>query len=431
MSLFGSMTTAISGLTAQSRALGNISDNVANSQTVGYKRVDTRFVSYITSSTPNQNLPGAVQARPDYVNALQGSPQQVDNPLAMAVTGQGFFAVSRPTGNANGATQFDDRQFYTRAGDFRVNDEGYMVNGSGYYLEGWGVDATGQPDRTQLQPIRINDQVFNPIATSEIDVAASLPATPSTSPIVMPANVYDALGTQQTVNLSWTKDATPANTWTVAINAPNGGGALGSVRVTFGSPTPTPAGTVGQLFVTAGPATVTNGANGTPATISLSADFGQGAQPIALNLGAFGSAAGLTQYAGTDASTGTLTPNGVPRGSFSSVSMRDNGDVAINYDNGQSRVVYRVPLATFNDPNSLERIDGQAFMRTIDSGDARVTDVANDGAGQLAIGSVEGSNVDIASEFSKLIIAQRAYTSNTKIVTTVDEMLQDTINMRR
>lgn len=431
MSLFGSMTTAISGLTAQSRALGNISDNVANSQTVGYKRVDTNFVSYITDSTVNRHLPGSVQARPDYRNSIQGTPTQSDNPLAMAIAGQGFFSVARPDGNANGGLQFDERQFYTRAGDFSVDENGYMVNGSGYYLQGWNADATGQPDRTQLAPIRINELVFNPIATDSIDLSANLPAdaTAASAPIVTPVNVHDALGTLQPMTLTWTKLAA-ADTWSVSINAPNGGGLLGTATVDFGAPGA--AGTIATITGASGTGfSVTNGGPGTPATATITADFGQGAQAISLNLGTFGAAGGLTQYAGETFELRNLEPNGVPLGSFSSVSIRDNGDVAINYDNGQSRVAYRVPVVTFNDPDSLQRMDGQAFMRTLESGEARVSDAASNGSGALVVGSVESSNVDIASEFSKLIIAQRAYTANTRIVTTTDEMLQDTINMRR
>jgi flagellar hook protein FlgE len=123
--------------------------------------------------------------------------------------------------------------------------------------------------------------------------------------------------------------------------------------------------------------------------------------------------------------------NGVALGSYSGLSIRTNGDVAVNYDNGQSRVLARVPLVTFKDVDKLQRLDGQAFMRTVESGEASVTDSASNGAGKLVTGSVETSNVDIATEFTKMIVAQRAYSANTKVVTTSDQMLQDTINMAR
>ncbi len=172
-------------------------------------------------------------------------------------------------------------------------------------------------------------------------------------------------------------------------------------------------------------------ANGDPANITFTADFGQGAQTVTLALGQFGKAQGLTQYSGTEFSVRNNAQDGVPLGAYSDLSIRGNGDVAVNYDNGQSRVIARVPLVAFNDPEKLQRLDGQAFMRTPESGEARVTDAASNGVGKLVTGSIERSNVDIATEFTKLIVAQRAYSANTKVVSATDELLQDTINMRR
>src|SRR3984957_14224518 len=144
MSLFGAINTAVSGLTAQSDAFGNISEDVANSQTVGFKRVDTSFKNYLTTSTATDNVPGAVIAQPVYVNNVQGTVTQTDNPLGMAIAGQGFFAVSQPTGVINGTTTYNPQQFYTRAGDFSMNASGFLVNTAGQYLNGWTVNsATG------------------------------------------------------------------------------------------------------------------------------------------------------------------------------------------------------------------------------------------------------------------------------------------------
>src|ERR1700689_3354626 len=130
MSIFGAMNSAISGLTSQSDAFGNISDNVANSQTVGFKLVDTSFVDYLTTSTPTQNQPGAVVAQPLYVNDVQGPITQTDSPLNLAIAGQGFFAVSQQTGQIAGTPTFNPQQFYSRAGDFTLNNQGYLVNSS-------------------------------------------------------------------------------------------------------------------------------------------------------------------------------------------------------------------------------------------------------------------------------------------------------------
>ena len=124
MSLFGAMNTAISGLSAQSTAFGNISDNVANSQTTGFKRTDTAFIDYLTSSSAAANNPGAVVARPDYMNTVQGTLAQSDNPLALAITGQGFFSVSDAIGSSGATTTFSPQTYFSRAGDFTMNKDG-------------------------------------------------------------------------------------------------------------------------------------------------------------------------------------------------------------------------------------------------------------------------------------------------------------------
>jgi flagellar hook protein FlgE len=430
MSLFGSMTTAISGLTAQARALGHVSDNVANSQTVGFKRTDTNFVSFLTDSTLVVHRPGSVVARPDYTNTVQGTIEQSENPLGLAIAGQGFFSVALPTGSANGQVTFDERQFFTRGGDFQMDRNGYMVNGAGYFLQGWASDAAGEPDRTQIQPIRVSELVFNPIATGAIELSANLPAG-GTDPVSTTLNVYDSLGTLQPMTLTWTPGV--ANVWTLEIAAAGAGGSLGTIDVNFGQAATVPVadGTIGEFVNPSGTLSGAAAVVGDPSLVSFTADFGQGPQAITLNLGAFGAARGVTQYAGDEYEVRNLAQDGVPLGAYSSVTVRENGDVAINYDNGQARVIARVPVTTFNAPDMLQRLDGQAFMRTLESGEARTSDPASNGAGRLAVGSIERSNVDIAAEFSKLIVAQRAYTANTRIVTASDEMLQDTINMRR
>ncbi|MGG5817563.1 flagellar hook protein FlgE [Falsiroseomonas sp. HW251] len=455
MSLLGSMTTAISGLTAQARALGHISDNVANSQTVGFKRVDTNFTSWLTRSTLNLHMPGSVEARPDYTNTVQGTIQQVENPMAMALAGQGFFSVAQARGGQGSNVVFDDRQFYTRAGDFAMDRDGYMVNGAGYYLQGWQMLQSGQPDRTTLAPIRISQLVYNPVPTSEINLSANLPANatpvatvpaaapwaPAEQPVSSVIQVFDALGNQRQVTLDWWRLDT--DTWRLRIT-PAGdtlNPAAGRfVDVDFGGqiaagppPVNAPPGTISAITPLAnatGPATAPQ-AIGDPADLGFTADYGFGPQSINLRFGGFGQPSGLTMYAGTEYSVRDLSQDGVPPGAFSGVAIRENGDVAINYDNGQTRIIARVPVVAFNDPDKLQRLDGQAFLRTVESGEARVTDASSNGVGKLVTGSVERSNVDIASEFSKLILAQRAYTANTRIVTASDELLQDTINMKR
>ena len=496
MSLYSSMNTALSGMSSQSRALGHISDNVANSQTIGFKRTDTNFVSYISESNSEVHRPGTVLARPDFTNQVQGTIEQVENPLAMAISGQGFFTAALPVGrNADGNRTFAARNFYTRAGDFNRDSEGYMVNGSGYVLQGWPV-TDGVVDKTQLVPIQVQEDAFTPTPTKELEFTGNLSAGGTTNQSTS-IQVIDSLGNSRALTLTFAPSAaTNDNTWTLSINAPAATTpALGTINVAFGkdpvdwatlqaytvgatvsangnvyrataagtsaatgtgptgttasitdggvtwayeraAPPTQPDGTLAEFFGGTGTLSGTAATVGaaSPATVTFQADFGQGPQTMTLNLGSFGVSGGLTQFAattGSGLSVNSFEQDGSPIGAFSSVSTQKNGDVRINYDNGQSRVVARVPVTVFKDADKLEHLDGQAFLRTTESGEARVVEAGEDGAGLLSTRAVERSNVDIATEFSKLILAQRAYSANTKIVTTVDELLQETLNMRR
>jgi flagellar hook protein FlgE len=185
------------------------------------------------------------------------------------------------------------------------------------------------------------------------------------------------------------------------------------------------------VTTTSGTVTGSTYGAGQSATVGLTANFGLGPQPISINLGTFGGTDGVTQFAGTSYNLVSLSQNGVKPGSFSSVSMQANGDVIANYDNGSSRTLARIPVVTFSSPDSLQRQDGQAFLATTESGQPRVNQAGGNGAGSLVTSSIEASNVDIANEFTKLIVAQRAYSANTKMVTTADQLLQDTIDMKR
>jgi flagellar hook protein FlgE len=442
MSLFSAINTAISGLTAQSTAFGNISEDVSNSQTTGFKRVDTSFVDYLTTSTATQNEPGAVVARPDYVNNVQGAITQTDNPLGMAIAGQGFFAVSQATGQVNNVPTFNPQQFYTRAGDFSMNSTGYLVNGAGQYLNGWSVNpSTNVVNQNALVPIQVNQSTYNPVATTDVTLSANLPATPtagtatSSSPLSSQITVYDALGTAHTATLNWTQNA--ANSWSVQVNVPDsttGSTDAGSADVQFGSLSGNgvPEGTIGQVATSVtDPGSVTSAgyAAGQPAMLNFTTNFGSGNQTIQLNLGAYGGTTGVTQYAGNAYSLLGLTQNGVPPGSFSGVSTQANGDVVVNYNNGQSRTIAKIPVITFNDPNALQGQNGQAFTATTASGTPLAVAASTNGAGNLVTGSIEGSNVDIAKEFSSLIVAQQAYGANSKVVMTANQMLQATMTM--
>lgn len=439
MSLLGSMNAAISGLTAQSRALGHISDNVSNSQTVGYKRLDTAFENMVTSSSPRLHLPGSVVATPKATNTLQGSVEQTENPLSLAISGQGFFAAARSVGEgADGTTLFSAERRYTRAGDFQMDENGYMVNSAGDTLQGFTVNADGSVNETLLEPIRIpTTDVQQPQRTEAMTLSGNLPTTPDGSPMETVTQIYDAEGTMHELRLRWDELTPPVpGAWRLTATAPDSTTALGTVEVRFGTAA-TPAtdpGRIGQITNATGTLGFTSGAAGTPATVTMPVNFPGmpvGGQVVTLNLGEIGGTDGMTQYSGSRYELRGLTQNGAPQGAFSSVVTREDGSIVVNYDNGQSRTVAKVPVFTFANPDKLQRLDGQAFGETRDSGLAVRRSPGDGGAGAITASAVERSNVDIASEFSKLIVAQRAYSANTRIVTASDEMLQDTINMKR
>jgi len=453
------MYTAISGLTAQAAAFSNISDNVANSQTVGYKQVGTNFQDYLTQSNANENDSGTVISRPDYENDLQGTLTQTTSPLNLAISGQGFFAVSETNGTtATGQPTFSPLQYYSRTGDFSMDANGYLVNSSGEYLNGWTVDpTTGVVDESALVPLQVGTSSYAPQPTTSIGLDASLPATAPTPTVTGGPNVtsqlqvYDSLGTSHTVTLNWTQTA--QGIWNVQVISPddtvygaNGTspastpGDLGTATVTFGGnttgavDTSAAAGTPSGISVDSNdsgvitaPSTGTSGA----ATFTFVANFGQGPQNVTINLGNYGSSSGTTQYAGTTYELNGLTNNGVPPGGFSSVTTTTAGDIQVNYSNGQSRTIGQVPLITFDAPDKLQSQNGQAFTATETSGSPLANSAGSGGAGTLVTSSVEASNVDLATELSSLIVAQQAYSANAKVVTSADTLLQVTLDMKQ
>ena len=434
MSIFGALSTAVSGLSAQSSAFSNISDNVANSQTTGFKRIDTNFVDYLTTSTQTRNDSGSVVAHPEYQNEVQGTITQSSNPLALAINGQGFFQVSQEIGVSPGGATLSPQAIYTRNGNFTLDSSGYLVNGSNQVLNGWTVDpVTGAANQNQVVPIKIDQGSFSPVATSSVTLAANLPASPaSTKPVSSSVDIYDAKGTLHTVSLNWTQKGT--DDWTVSINAPDAvPPALGAAEVKFGaaSGNGVAAGTVGSITSPSGTVTASSFSANGAATLGFTADFGSGPQAVSLGLGAYGGASGVTQFAGTTYALRGLTQNGIPPGAFKNVTTQPSGAIVVNYDNGQSRTVAQVPIIAFSNADQLQRQDGQGFTATVGSGVALAQDASTAGSGSLVTNSTESSNVDIASEFTKLIVAQRAYSANAKMVTTADDLLTQTIDMKR
>jgi flagellar hook protein FlgE len=439
MSLFSSLTTAVSGLSAQSTRISNVSNNLANTTTTAYKAKGTSFEALVSASN---SASGGVLASTEYENDVQGTITAFDVSTYMSLSGSGYFAVKTASKSADGSLTFSDQTYYTRRGDFTLDADGYLVNGSNYYLVGWNVNSTTDAvDTSSTSPIQISQLLDAPVATSTSEYAANLPASASagTTTATSTISVYDSLGTSHDMSYYWVKNSDPTinNTWTLYTTIKGGyydgttysdytaatnyvfnsSGALDNTSITADA-----AGTAMGAGTTNSAATVSGT---TPTSISFSVAFaGAGTQDITC---AF---ANTTQYDDTQITVSTFSQNGIPRGSFSSVSIDTSGNMSINYDNGQAKTYYKVPIVLFNAQNSLKEVAGDAYSATIDSGSARFCAAGTLGAGTVSSKALEGSNVDIANEFSSLIVSQQVYSANAKTISTVNDMLSTLLNVR-
>ncbi len=462
MGIYGAINAAVSGLTAQAHALENISGNVANSQTTGYKRLDTTFSDLVAGggSTQASQVSGTTFATSRATNSVAGdiSSSQVDTYLA--INGDGYFVVTQAADFVDGSTTFEDATFYTRAGDFEVNKEGYFVNAAGYFLKGYPLDPnTFNPIGDSPDVIQINDAPLAASATENVNYQANLPRIPATanydgteaSALLTPlagaaapdvqtsdltnfvassisggsVTAYNANGSAVSLDIRYAKTNNTNDTWNMYISSGGSGGVeyyeVGEVDFSAdGSSISGLTATTGDL--NAGPPTVTvNGTTG----FTLSAIEVNGITATDVNI-SFGTS--LTQYANADGVVTSLaiTQDGYPAGELTNIAVDESGRVIASYSNNQTRARYEIPLATFAAEQNLRRVDGAAFAATSDAGDPSLS-----GGGAVISNALELSNADIADEFSKLIITQQAYSANSKIVTSADEMLDSALNMVR
>jgi flagellar hook protein FlgE len=448
MSLFGSLFSGVSGLNAQSRSLAMISDNIANVSTNGYKRSVAQFGDLVTEAQSRTTYnSGGVQTRTVYTMEDQGLIQGSSSTTDVAITGGGFFAVNT---SADGAGE----QLYTRDGSFTKDVNGFLVTSFGAYLQGWKLDADGNPiDVNKLETVSVADTVGLAQATTNIKVAGNLntdsplttaPATGSLAayaagadetstpaPVKPTVNqnitIYDSLGRSQTLTLGFVKTGT--NSWYMEVYGDPGqldatahpNGLIASGEVSFNSD--------GTL---AGIPSLTNAYSAATASgvaIKWTATNGAADSDIVLDFGTVGTSTGLTQLA-QNSGFSTLTQNGSPTGQLNGLSIDGDGMVIASFTNGKTRALYQIPIATFANPSGLEPRSDNLYAASETSGNVYMRAVGEGGAGALSTSSVEASNVDIADEFSKMIVTQRAYSANTKIISTANEMLDDLLRLK-
>jgi len=445
MSLYGALMTGVAGLTANSQALSVASSNIANVNTVGYKTGQSDFSTLLASAMGSGDVSSAGVVATTSANITQqGLLSSTGIATDLAISGNGFFVVSQQPGAA-GTSQ---SQLYTRAGDFTPDAEGNLQNAAGLYLMGWPLDSTGNvpTDRNDMTAVNVNNLSGKAEASTTMSIQANLQAstTPTTSGYTVgdltsgavtpdfqrTINVYDSQGGTQPLQVSYIK--TGANTWSYEVsyqgnlsninngspNSPviasgtmtfNNDGSLANVQPT-GSTSTTPAGTINV-------------------TIPWdSTSSGLASQSIALNMGTVGGTDGITQFDSASALVSSSV-NGALFGSVSGVSIDSNGYVTANFTNGLSQKIYKLPIATFTNPDGLNAVSGNAYQVSQDSGTPTIGEANTGGAGTLQSGALESSTVDLATEFTNLITTQRAYQASTRIITTASDMLDQLLQM--
>ena len=557
MGLFDSMTTAVSGLQAQSYAMQNISGNIANSQTIAYKGINTSFEDLIPDDLPSKQIAGGVLASSRATNTIQGGIQSAQIGTDMAINGDGFFVVQKAVGFQGSTPIFSGVNLYTRRGDFEKNAQGYMVNGAGYFLVGLPIDpTTGNPTGNVPVPLQFQNNFLPASPTTTIQYDVNLPTYPKTtsavssipgSELLTPANfTVNPMFTSRVVgsvsNLTGTSSFPVASGNTITIgdgtgtatvtsggsvtvnsilNAVNTAGlnvkaflnssgqieieSTGANNVVIGGTASTAelaqfgltaattnpgSGTVISTDVSTfvaesidGGAVTGFSANGTPANVQFrwakvgSGTYGgqdtwnlfyqtnsnaTGSQVAWLNVGTNfifdqtgqlsppitnltipgvsingislgnvqlnSTTGGISQFASTSglATINDLQQNGYAAGALQSVAVTTKGTISGAFTNGQTVDLSQISMVHFNGANNLKALDGGAFQATDESGPALAG-----ATGQIIGQSLEASNTDIATEFTKLIVTQQAYSANTKVITTTNQMSQDLLNIIR
>ena len=415
--MIGSLFAGVSGLNVNSKALTVIGDNIANVNTTAYKSNRASFANILSQSltgSDSNDIGRGVEFWGTTPMWSQGSVENTTNPTDMAINGAGFFVLRD---NANSS-------FYTRAGDFTFDRDGYLINPDGLFVQGYEVSAV-QPDGTltlgNMTDINVPGQSTSPPQiTSEFTIDINLNAaaanldTYSTTVIV-----YDSVG--NTIPLALTFEKQAANDWDVSVSVPAG---------TVNDPL-TDANITNSNFTFDGTGVLNNSAD---PVITLS-NLLSGANDLSLTWNVFDDATTVTngdlsQYAAPSMTT-FQTQDGYSSGVLRGVSVDELGVVTGSYSNGQLTPLFQVVLADFPNYYGLNKMGQNLYAESRDSGQAMEGVAQSARLGSISPSSIEMSNVDLAQEFVKLITTQRAFQANSRVITTSDEILNELINLKR
>lgn len=413
--MFTSFTTALSALSADSTAIDVVGNNLANLNTTGFKTNAVSFHDLVTQSLGAglaETQVGFGVGRPTTLREFtQGALQTTSGPLDAAIQGDGFFVVQA----AGGQTQ------YTRAGNFQIDHDGYLVTATGEKVQGWtqtnGVLDTNAPPSNLLVPV---GTVSAPVPTNsfsfDMNLNAGATAGPPPDTFSTSVKVYDSLGQNHVVTATFTKSST-AGQWNYSIAVPD---------ADLTSPFTPVTGTLtfdaqGRL---AAPASTD------PAPQVPIQGFADGASDLTLNWNLYnGASPRISQFAQASA-VSAVAQDGQPAAQLIQVGIGDGGNVIAQYSNGQQQDVGQLAMALVRNPDSLIAVGDNDYQVSGLTALPAIGVPGTGGRGTVAGGSLESSTVDIAREFTNLIVFQRAYQANAKMVTTVDQLSQDTISLK-
>ena len=450
MSVFSSLNTSVNGVIAQSTRIGIISENLANSTTTGYRRVDATFANIVSGKndlSQSAFSPGGVGVSSRLTFGREGVIRGTSNNLDLAISGSGFFTVNTEATNTENLR-------YTRAGNFTQNQNGDFINENGFFLKGWRLEEDGAlPDTLNLdqvpsatalaalETINVNAITINPIPTANVSIQANLQASQpifadpydaaggvsiaagTVNPhFLSQFQVIDSLGGEHQFNFGFVKTA--INTWEVeiyaldntAVNAPDG--LIASGQIIFnGDGTPA---TIATSLTD--PITIDWASDADDNIITFA--LGTAGQPFGTpGATVIGRQDGIFQL-DTDYFVNDQQQDGQTAGSLESINVDDEGYVYGLYSNQATRRVFKIPLANFIDPSQLVAETGNIFATTNQTSLPAFQALNQSSFASIITGALEDSNVDIAQELVDLIVAQRAYESNTDVIQTSDELLQ-------
>ncbi len=408
MGILTSMFTAVTGLSSYGNAMGVIGNNIANVGTAGFKSSRASFSDLISTSlngaSGGDQIGLGVFMNDVQKNFAQGSLTTTGNTFDLAIDGNGFYLLNDPSGS----------NFYSRAGQFKVDNQGRVVDAAGYLLQGYQADTSGNITST-IDDITLSTTAFAPQATTTADIVANLDANatapsaafsvtdPTTYNFSTGLTFYDSLGNNHQLELFFRKSST-ALTWNL-YSSVDGGAATAQTNLVF-----TAAGALSTGGSQALSLTIAGGAT-TPQTVTV--DF-----------------TGMTQY-GSPSGVISQTQDGYASGTLERITVDKAGRVVAQFTNGQTQALAQVVLNRFINPDGLVNVGDNHFIESVESGSALAGAPTTNSLGSIVSGAVEQSNVDLGKEFVDMIITQRAFQANSRAITTSDEMLQELVNLKR